>query len=81
MYLIALIFTIAGWAFQFYRTVIRKDRSISMVLPLAYTIACILFSINSFIVGDVVEAILDVICAVLAAGIFIVLLKRKKAGL
>jgi hypothetical protein len=80
MYLIALIFTIAGWLFQFYRTVIRKDRSISTVLPLAYAIACILFGINSFIIGDTLEGILDVICAVLAAVIFIVLLKRKKAG-
>jgi hypothetical protein len=59
--------------------VIRKDRSISMVLPLAYAIACILFGVNSFIVGDMANAILDVICAVLAAVIFIVLIIRKKS--
>ena len=80
MYMIALVFTIAGWAFQFYQTIIRKDRSISPILPLAYTIACILFGITSFAAGDMVYGILDAICALLAAIVFIMLLIRKKAG-
>ena len=80
MYMIALVFTIAGWAFQFYHTIIRKDRSISPILPLAYTIACILFGITSFTAGDMVYGILDAICALLAAIVFIMLLIRKKAG-
>jgi len=79
MYMVALVFTIAGWAFQVYQTVIRKDRSISPVLPLAYTIACILFGINSFTAGDMAYGIFDAICALLAAIVFIMLLIRRKA--
>lgn len=80
LYTIALIITVIGWAFQFYQTVIKKDRSINPVLPSAYTIACILFGINSFIAGDMAHGILDIVCAVLAAVVFIVLLTRKKTA-
>jgi hypothetical protein len=80
MYMIALVFTVAGWAFQFYQTVIKKDRSINPVLPIAYTIACILFGINSYIAGDMAYGMLDAVCAALAASVFIMLAARKKAS-
>lgn len=80
LYTIALIITVIGWAFQFYQTVVKKDKSISPVLPIVYAIACILFGYNSFIAGDMTNALLDAVCAVLAAVVFIILLTRKKAS-
>ena len=80
LYMIALIITLIGWAFQFYQTVFKKDRSINPVLPLAYGIACILFGINNFTAGGVTDAILDAICALLALVVFIILVTRKKAA-
>lgn len=78
IYTVALIFTVIGWGFQFYRTVIKKDKSISPVLPIVYTIACIMFAYNSFITGGMTNAILDVVCAIFALAIFVILVKRKK---
>jgi hypothetical protein len=80
MYMTAFIFTIAGWAFQLYWTVIKKDRSITPVLPALYTIGCILFGINSFILRDVTYAALDMICAILAVIVFVVIIMRKKVS-
>lgn len=80
MYIIALVFTIAGWTIQCYRTGIKKDRSISLALPFLYTIGCVLFGINSFILNDMAYAILDIVCAILASIVFIMLLTRKKVS-
>ena len=78
MYMTALIFTIAGWAFQVYWTVTKKDHSITPVLPALYAIGCILFGINSFILNDMIYAVLDMICAILAVIVFVALITRKK---
>jgi uncharacterized protein with PQ loop repeat len=77
MYLTALIITIIGWLFQLYKTVVNKEKAISPVLPLAYAVACLLFGINSFIDAEMLYGILDIICAVVAVVIFIVLLTKK----
>jgi Ca2+/Na+ antiporter len=78
LYTIALIITVIGWAFQFYQTVVKKDRSINPVLPIAYAIACILFGYNSFIAGGMTNAILDAVCALFALVVFGILITRKK---
>jgi hypothetical protein len=77
MYLAGLVFTIIGWAFQLYETLIKKTRNINIFLPLAYVIACILFGIYSLTGGDMLSAILDFALAVLVAIVFIVLVRRK----
>lgn len=80
MYLAALIFTIAGWAFQLYETLVKKTRNISILLPLAYAIATVLFGINSLAGGDILAATLDWVTSILALIVFIVLITRKKAA-
>ena len=77
MYLAALVFTVIGWGFQLYETLIKKTRNINIILPFAYFIACILFAINSFQVGDTFYAIMDVVCVILSAIVFMALVKRK----
>jgi hypothetical protein len=77
MYLAALILTVAGWAFQAYETLIKKTRSISVILPFTYCVACILFGITSLAAGDILYAVLDLIVAILAALVFVVLVIRK----
>jgi len=78
MYLAGLIFTVVGWVFQLYETLIKKTRNINIFLPLAYLIACILFGINSYTSGDTVYTILDSVCALLALIVFLVLITRGK---
>lgn len=77
MYLAALIFTLIGWAFQLYETLIKKTRNINIFLPAAYFIACLLFAISSFMAGDILWGILDIICTIFAVIVFVVLLTRK----
>ena len=78
LYTIALIITVIGWAFQFYQTVVKKDKSISPVLLIVYAIACMLFAYSSFIAGGMTDAILDAVLALLALGVFVILITRKK---
>jgi len=78
MYLIALIVTIIGWLFQLYQTAVKKDKTLSPVLPLAYAVACILFGVNSFTSGEMTFGILDIVCAAIAAIVFIIFIARKK---
>ncbi len=80
MYLAALIFTIIGWGFQLYETLIKKTRNINIFLPLAYFVACVLFGISSLTAGDILYTIIDAVCAILAAIVFIALATRKKAA-
>jgi len=80
LYTIALIIPVIGWAFQFYRTVFKRIEGISPILPSAYAIACILFGYNSFIAGGMTDAILDAVLALLALGVFVILITRKKAA-
>ncbi len=79
MYLAGLIFTVMGWAFQLYETLIKKTRSINVFLPATYVVACILFGINSFMAGDMFYAVMDAVCALLALIVFIVLVMRKRS--
>ena len=78
MYLAALILTIIGWAFQLYETLVKRTRNINVVLPIAYFVACLLFGISSLMTGDWPFALLDLVVAVLAAIIFMVLLQKKR---
>jgi len=78
MYIAALIFTIIGWAFQLYETLVKKTRNINIFLPLAYVIGTVLFGISDLIAGDILSAVLDWVTAILALVIFIVLVTRKK---
>jgi len=77
MYTAGLIFTIIGWAFQLYETLIKKTRNINLILPAAYCVACILFGISSYTAGDMFYVIIDAVLAILAAIVFMLLLKRK----
>ncbi len=77
MYLAGLIFAILGWAFQLYETLIKKTRNINIILPAAYCVACVLFALSSYAAGDMFYVVIDAVCAILAAIVFIVLLKRK----
>lgn len=78
LYFAALILTIIAWAFQLYETLIKKTRNINIVLPLAYGIACVLFGIYSFIGGDTLSVILEIVTIILAIVVFIVLAARNK---
>ena len=77
MYLAALVITLIGWAFQAYETLVKKTRNINIILPITYVAACLLFGINSFMQGDVLSFVLDLVIALIALIIFIVLLKKK----
>jgi hypothetical protein len=78
MYIAALIFTIIGWAFQLYETLVKKTRNINIFLPLAYVIGTVLFGISDLLGGEVLSAVLDWVTAILALVIFVVLVNRKK---
>jgi hypothetical protein len=78
MYIAALVFTIIGWAFQLYETLVKKTRNINIFLPLAYVIGTVLFGISDLFNGDILGAVLDWVTSVLALIIFIVLITRKK---
>ena len=80
MYTAAIVLTVAAWAVQLHKTAIKKERTISPVLPLLYAIACVLFLTNSFMAKQVIDDTLDIICAVLAATVFVLLLTKRKAG-
>ena len=80
MYIVALILTIIGWAFQAYETLVRKTRNINIFLPLLYVAGCILFGINSLLARDIVSSVLELITIVLVAIVFIVLLKKGKVA-
>ena len=80
MYLAALIFTVIGWVFQIYETLVKKTRNINIFLPLAYVIATVLFGISNLSNGDTLGAILDWLTAVLALIVFIVLVTKKKSA-
>jgi len=78
MYIAGLIFTVIGWAFQLYETLIKKTRNINVFLPVTYVIACFLFGINSLMAGDMLYAVMDAVCALLALIVFLVLMTRKR---
>ena len=80
MYLAALIFTVIGWVFQIYETLVKKTRNINIFLPLAYVIGTVLFGISNLSNGDTLGAILDWLTAVLALIVFIVLVTKKKSA-
>lgn len=80
MYLAALIFTIIGWAFQLYETLVKKTRNINIFLPLAYVAGTVLFGISDLVNGDLTGAVLDWVTSILALVIFIVLVTRKKTA-
>ena len=75
--LAGFVFTLIGWAFQFYETVNKKTRNINIFLPLSFGISCILFAINEFMVGGILYAVLDVVCIIAAAIIIAVLVAQK----
>jgi hypothetical protein len=78
MYLAGVVFALIGWAFQLWETLYKKTRNVNIVLPFAYFCACVLFAVDSFMQGDALPAIIDVVLAVISAVIFIILLTRKK---
>jgi len=78
MYLIALVVTIIGWLFQFYQTVIKKEKNLNPVLPAAYAVACVLFGINSFTGGETAFGTMDIVCAAITAVVFIVFIVMNK---
>jgi hypothetical protein len=77
MYIAALILTVIGWLFQGYETIIKKSRNVSIFLPATYCVACILWGINSFNIGDALYGVLDIGVAILTALITLYLVNKK----
>lgn len=80
MYLAGLIFACIGWVFQAYETLVKKTRNISIFLPAAYFLSCILFAISSMPSGDMLYVVLDAVLAVITAAVFIKLVAKKKGA-
>ena len=80
VYTAAIVLTVVAWAVQLHKTAIKKERNISPVLPLLYAIACVLFVISNLMANKAIDGILDIVCVVLAATVFVLLLTKRKAG-
>jgi hypothetical protein len=77
-YGIAMVCTLIAWIAQAYTTIMKKELKVNVLLPLFYTIACAGFAVDSFMSKAVTYGIIDVVVAILALLIFIVLLRIKK---
>ncbi len=79
MFIAGLVLIVAGWAVQVYRTAVRKERDVSLLFPILYWLGCVLLFVGNFMANDIVTGILNTICAILAAIVFIALLAGKRA--
>ena len=79
-----MIFTVAGvlalvaWAAQIFKTLIKKDFTLSPILVVLYGVACVLFSIGNFLANEIMPGILNIICIVLFVFILVGLLTKKR---
>lgn len=78
IFIAGLGFIIAGLAFQVYKTLVRKERHLSLVFPALYGIGCVLLFVGNFLAEDITTGILNTACAILAAILFAALLTGKK---
>jgi uncharacterized membrane-anchored protein YitT (DUF2179 family) len=78
IFIAGLVLIIAGWAIQVYKTLGRKKRDLSLVFPALYGIGCVLLLVGNFLAKDITTGILNTICAILAATLFLVLFTGKK---
>ena len=79
IFVIGLSLIVLGWIVQLYRTVIKKDRGLNLVLLILYAVGCACLSVGGFLDKDMATGILNAILVILPAAIIISLLVRKKA--
>ena len=72
-----LIIINIAWAVQLYRVMVKKDFSISVLLPVLYGTGCILLITGNFIYDEITTGILNSICLVLIIILTAVLLTSK----
>ncbi len=72
----ALIF--AGWGAQIYQVLLKKDRTVNILLPVFYGIGSLLLFIDSFMGGDAITGLLNVLCGILAIILIAVLITTRK---
>jgi len=78
IFIAGLALIIAGWIAQVYKTWIKRERDLSLVLLVLYGIGCILLSTGNFLANDVTTGALNTLCVVLAAVLLIAIVIRKK---
>jgi hypothetical protein len=78
IFIAGLILIIAGWAVQAYKTLAKKKRDLTPVLPALYGLGCILLLAGNFMANDIITGVLNAVCAVLATALFAVLLTWRK---
>jgi hypothetical protein len=79
LYLIAAIFTLGAWGVQAYVTGIKKNSRLNLLLPLFYSITCILFTVDAIMTGSILYIVLNLILLIFLAIIILSLLKLNKA--
>jgi hypothetical protein len=67
----ALIF--AGWGAQIYQVLLKKDRTINILLPVFYGTGCLILLIGNFIDGETINGVLNILCVLLAMALIAVL--------
>jgi hypothetical protein len=70
-------FIFAAWGAQIYQVLFKKDRTVNLLLPAFYGIGSLLLFIGSFIDGEAINGILNILCAILVMILIAVLLSSK----
>jgi len=78
IFIAGLALIIVGWIAQVYKTWIKRERDLSIVLLVLYGIGCILLSTGNFLANDVITGVLNTLCVVLVAVLLIAIVIRKK---
>ena len=78
IFVVGLAIIVAAWLVQLHKTLINKDRGLSMPFLLLYAIGCCLLAIGNFVDNEVTSGVLNTVCLVLAAGLLVALIVWKK---
>jgi ABC-type polysaccharide/polyol phosphate export permease len=80
LYIIAAVFTLAAWGVQAYVTAVNKSNKLNPLLPLLYSVTCILFLVDAIIAGSILYIVLNAVLLILLAAICFSLFKQTRAG-
>jgi hypothetical protein len=72
-----LIIINIAWAVQLYQVMVKKDFTVSVLLPVLYGTGCILLITGNFIFDEITTGILNSICLALIMMLVVVLLTKK----
>jgi hypothetical protein len=79
MVIAGLALTVAGWLFQIYRTVFKKDTQINPIFLGLYAVGCILLTIGNFNESEVAGGVLNLIDVILPLAILWTITSIRKA--